>query len=98
MRVEALVALYSCLLDRSSNIWRALYCLAGLGQSLALYRLGPHACFNSKHNSMHWVLDCTQHAHMEVAKKLVALSQENRDAANMWNLRLNGNHTALAAT
>jgi hypothetical protein len=90
MRVEALVALYSCLLDRPTDLWRPLYCLDGLEQSLAQYRLGPLACLSARHNSMHWVLDCTHAAHMEAAKKLVALSQESKDAANMWNIRLNG--------
>jgi hypothetical protein len=54
------------------------------------YRLGPSHVFNPKHPAQHWVLDLTNPAHEEVARKVVALAQGTGDLPNVWNLRLRG--------
>lgn len=91
-RIEAAVACYANILDKE-NLWIVLYTLKGLEQSIAILRLGPNICFNSKHPSMHWVLDVSNPAHEEVTKKLVYLAANDTELSNMWNIRLNGNAT-----
>jgi hypothetical protein len=54
------------------------------------YRLGPAQVFNPRHPAQHWVLDLTNPAHEEVARRLVALAQAAGDLPNVWNLRLRG--------
>lgn len=86
-----MVACYANILDKE-NLWKVLYTLNGVEQSIALLRLGPAVCFDAKHPSMHWILDVSNPAHEETTKKLVHLAASDMEFPNMWNIRLNGKY------
>lgn len=46
--------------------------------------------YNPKHATMHWVLDCSQTAHEDIAKKLVAAAVAGGTVPNIFNLRVRG--------
>lgn len=76
-RCEAAVCLFGICVDRGENWWRVLDALRGLEQSRVVTRLGfPMAHDPTKRLSMHYVLDCANPEHAEVARTLCAAASE----------------------
>jgi hypothetical protein len=89
------VLLYPRTQDRSDSFWTVVYSLCPLEQTCLIQRLGPTQLFDPKHCSHHWLLDCSNPAHEEVAKKLVAAAVGGGDLSHFWNIRLKGRLAVL---
>ena len=72
--------------------------LQGLGQAVALTRLGPRTLLQAcpKALNYNWFLDCSVPEHNEVALMLIREAQ-NDELQNWYNLKLTGAHPSPVA-
>jgi len=60
-----------------------------------MWRLGPDKLFDRNHPSLHYVLDISQPAHEQVARKLIDIANQNPESPNIWNIRLQGQKRSI---